>query len=499
MTRRAGAVSPGLVSRGMLFNSFEFLVYFPVVVAIYFALPHRWRWLHLLLASYVFYMAWEPAYALLIAASTIVDYFVGLRLPQAEGIRRKALLGVSLTLNLGLLFSFKYYNLINGTFQAMMGLVGLEWPLPESTLLLPVGISFYTFQTLGYTIDVYRGQQAPEPHLGRFALYVSFFPQLVAGPIERASRLLPQFRQDFDWDNTRVISGLRLMAWGMFKKVVVADRLAVLVDTVYADPDPHGGPWMALATVFFGFQLYCDFSGYSDIAIGAARVMGYRLMVNFNQPNLSRSVAEFWAHWHISLLDWFRDYVYIPLGGSRRGKNRTLINIMIVFGVSGLWHGSGWQYLTWGLLNGCYLIFGRLTASARERMAVAIGLTKFPRIRAAWQMFSAVGLVYLSFVFLRATSLQHAVQCIGNFGVNWSELLQVDELYWTLHDMGLDFPMLGLMILLIPLTELGEYIRRHAHEYAVPTWVQWTSDYAMLFAIMALGRFSREPFFYFQF
>ena len=483
----------------MLFNSFEFLLYFPVVVAIYFAMPYRWRWLHLLLASYFFYMSWEPAYALLIAASTVVDYFVGLRLPEAKGTRRKLLLCVSLCLNLGLLFSFKYYNLFNGTLQWALAAVGIDWPMPESSLLLPVGISFYTFQTLGYTVDVYRGHQKPETHLGHFALYVSFFPQLVAGPIERASRLLPQFHNNFKWDHILVVSGLRLMAWGMFKKVVVSDRITVLVDAVYADPEGHGGPWLVLATIFVGFKWYCDFSGYSDIAIGAARVMGYQLMVNFDQPNLSRSVGEFWAHWHISLMDWFRDYVYIPLGGSRHGATRTMINIMVVFGVSGLWHGAEWRYVFWGLLNGIYLIMARLTGDTRERIAVATGFASFPRIRAAWQTVSTVSLVYLSFVFLRADSVPHALQCIGNYPTQWSQIFHPTEVYWTLHDMGLDFPMLLLMTMLIPLTEVGEYIRRHAHEWQIPTWLHWTADYAMVFGILALGRFSREPFFYFQF
>ena len=484
----------------MLFNSFEFLLYFPVVIAIYFAMPYRWRWLHLLLASYFFYMSWEPAYALLIAASTVVDYFVGLRLPEAKGTRRKLLLCVSLCLNLGLLFSFKYYNLINGSFQTLAAIVGVDWLLPESNFLLPVGISFYTFQTLGYTIDVYRGKQSPERHLGRFALYVSFFPQLVAGPIERASRLLPQFHQDHAWDSARVVSGLRLMLWGLFKKVVVADRIAILVNAVYDQPDDYAGFWVVLATFFFGFQVYCDFSGYSDIAIGAARVMGYKLMLNFNQPHIARSVGEFWSRWHISLITWFRDYVYFPLGGSRGAPLRVVTNVLIVFGLSGLWHGASWTFLIWGLMNGVYIIVGRVTAETRDRFAVASGFARLPRLRILWQTLTAVALPYFSFVWFRADSFDHALLVYSRLLYGWDQLLQPTELYWTLHKMGLDFPLLFLMLLLVPVTELGEYLRlNHEKRKPVATWVQWTSDYALLFGVLVLGRFSSEAFFYFQF
>ena len=308
----------------MLFNSLQFLAFFPVVVAVYFAMPKRLRWAFLLAASYYFYMCWKPEYVLLIWASTAVDYIAGLQMSKAiNKSSRRAWLALSLSTNLGILFSFKYWNFFSENVRDLLGRMDVTAGIPEFDLLLPVGISFYTFQTLSYSVDVYRGRLEPERHLGRFALYVAFFPQLVAGPIERASRLLPQFWQDIDFDYDRMGSGLRQMTWGMFKKVVVADRLAIYVDSVYSDPSAHQGLPVVAATYFFAFQIYCDFSGYSDIAIGAARVLGFDLMENFKRPYFARSVSDFWRRWHISLSTWFRDYVYIPLGGSRTTPSRT--------------------------------------------------------------------------------------------------------------------------------------------------------------------------------
>jgi D-alanyl-lipoteichoic acid acyltransferase DltB (MBOAT superfamily) len=445
-------------------------------------------------------MTWEPAYALLIAASTAIDWMVATRMPGAQASRKRWLMAASLTVNLGLLFSFKYYNLINGSFTALAAAVGVDWPLRESNFLLPVGISFYTFQTLGYTIDVYRGKQAPEPHLGRFALYVSYFPQLVAGPIERAGRLLPQLAEDHDFDADRLTSGLRLMAWGLFKKVVVADRLSVFVDGVYGQPAEHSGPMMVLATFFFGFQVYCDFSGYSDIAIGCARIMGVDLMKNFDQPHLARSVAEFWGRWHISLITWFRDYVYFPMGGSRHGNARTVFNVLFVFGLSGLWHGASWTFLIWGLINGAYILVGRVTADARESIALATGFDKLVRVRATWQVVSAVGITYCSFIFFRADTMAHAMACYARVPHGWAGAFRFETVFWELHSIGLEVWMFLFMLALIPLTELVEFAFRHGRNWRQPpTWLRWSGDYALLFGVLLLGRFDREAFVYFQF
>jgi len=483
----------------MLFNSLEFLLYFPVVVALYFLLPHRWRWLHLLVASYAFYMAWEPAYALLIFASTMVDYLVALRMPEARGNRRLSLLCVSLAVNLGLLFSFKYYNLINGTFLSLAAVAGIDWPLPESSLLLPVGISFYTFQTLGYTIDVYRGKLEPERHFGHFALYVSYFPQLVAGPIERASRLLPQLHAEHAFDIDRVRSGLRLMMWGLFKKVVIADRLAHLVDTVYAHPDEATGPVVVLSTLCFGYQVYCDFSGYSDIAIGAARVMGVDLMKNFDQPHLARSVNAFWSRWHISLISWFRDYLYIPLGGSRGGPWMRRRNVAIVFLVSGLWHGAAWTFAIWGAINAVYIVVGDVTSAARERLAVRTGFDKVPRVRAVWQVVTAVGITYASFIWFRAPDVATATHMYGRVATGWGWLAQPEWWDAWFARLGMDAGLLGLTLCFVPLSELVEYRMRHLDAWEAPWWLRWLGDWSLLVGTLLLGKFTREAFVYFQF
>jgi len=483
----------------MLFNSLEFLLYFPVVVGLYFTLPHRWRWLHLLIASYAFYMAWEPAYALLIFTSTLVDYLIARRMPLEEGGRRKALLGTSLTINLGLLFSFKYYNFINETFTDAAALLGVAWPLPESNLLLPVGISFYTFQTIGYSVDVYRGKLEPERHFGHFALYVSYFPQLVAGPIERASRLLPQLKAEHHFDVDRVASGLRLMLWGFFKKVVVADRLAHLVDTIYANPDEATGPTVALSTACFVYQVYCDFSGYSDIAIGAARVMGVDLMKNFDQPHLSRSIGEFWRRWHISLMAWFRDYIYIPLGGSRHGRLNHYRNIAVVFLVSGVWHGAGGHYIVWGGVIALYIMFGHATSDARERFAVAIGFDRLPRLRAVYQVVTAVGINYTAFVFFRAPDMPTALHMYAQAFSGWGLLL--DPGWWNewLVRLGWSAGLFVFAMCLVPATELIEFRQRHLDRWKAPTALRWAGDWALIVGALLFGVFTREAFVYFQF
>ncbi|MEO5585122.1 MAG: MBOAT family O-acyltransferase, partial [Flavobacteriales bacterium] len=358
----------------MLFNSTEFLVFFPVVVGLFFALPHKWRWLLLLVASCVFYMAFVPVYILILGFTIAVDYFAGILIEQARGSTRKRWLVISIFANVGVLAIFKYYAFLTGNLEAFLASVGVVRHFPDLGILLPIGLSFHTFQSLSYTIEVYRGHVPAERRFGIFALYVMFFPQLVAGPIERPQSLLPQFhaRRPFNMDD--LTWGLVKMAYGFFKKVVVADRLALFVDPVYADLGSRNSFTILVATVFFAIQIYCDFSGYSDIAIGAARVMGFRLMENFRRPYLAASVSEFWSRWHISLSSWFRDYLYIPLGGNRVLKWRWYYNLMITFLVSGLWHGANWTYVIWGALHGSYLVASIMLKRPSSRLVQAIGL-----------------------------------------------------------------------------------------------------------------------------
>ncbi len=351
----------------MLFNSIQFLVFFIVVTSLYYSLPYRFRWIMLLAASCYFYMAFVPIYILILGFTIAIEYFAGIFIESTEGKKRKLYLICSLVANIGVLALFKYYNFLNDNLTLLLGHLHVNNPIPILKILLPIGLSFHTFQAMSYTIEVYRGKQKAERNFGMYSLYVMFYPQLGTGPIERPQNLLPQLKAEHPFDSANVTSGLRLIAWGLFKKVVIADRLAILVDNVYSKPHHYNGISLAIATLFFTYQIYCDFSGYTDIAIGTARVMGIKLMQNFNNPFQAKSLPEFWTRWHISLSTWFRDYLYIPLGGNRVALPRHLFNLFFVFLIGGLWHGAHWTFIAWGALHGFYLIFGFLTKKPREK------------------------------------------------------------------------------------------------------------------------------------
>lgn len=394
----------------MLFNSLQFVFFYIVVTILYFSLRHRGRVWLLLLASSYFYLVFKPVYILILLVTIIVDYFAGIWISQSEGKKRKSLLILSLITNVGFLAFFKYWNFINKNISLALGLIGAENPFHDYPFDLPIGLSFHTFQAMSYTIEVYRRNQKPEKDFIVYSLYVMFYPQLVAGPIERPQNLLPQFHTYFKFDFEKVKSGLMLMAWGLFKKVVIADRLSIMVDYCYDNPTQFSGLTLLLATVFFTIQIYCDFSGYSDIAIGAARTMGFDLMLNFNAPYLSKSISEFWKRWHISLSTWFRDYLYIPLGGNRVSSGRLYVNYLIVFTVSGLWHGAAWTFIIWGALHGIYLVL----AIVRDKYLPF----KLPKNTILSIIFTFV-LVMIAWVFFRAKGLYNAniiLSKIFNFG-----------------------------------------------------------------------------------
>lgn len=488
----------------MQFNSLEFLVFFLVVVTAYFAMPVRRRWILLLAASYWFYMAWRPVYALLIVTSTLIDYTAAILMSRTSrpAVRKRCLI-LSLTGNFGLLFAFKYFNFFSESLDRLLAITGLSIELPFLDVLLPVGISFYTFQTVSYTIEVYRGRQEPERHLGRFALYVAFFPQLVAGPIERPQNLLPQLatRHDFDYD--RIRNGLILMLWGMFKKVVIADRLGVIVDHIYGNPERYPGLILTIGTVFFAFQIYCDFSGYSDIAIGAARILGIKLMRNFDRPYAARSIPDFWHRWHISLSTWFRDYLYLPLGGRRVPVARWLFNILVVFTVSGLWHGANWTFVIWGALHGSYYILDWLTAGARARLARVTGLARFPRIHGAIQIAITFVLTTLAWVFFRADTLEQALYILAHLGQGWGNLAAYGGFGRIVASMDMSlaaFAVSGFSIVALLLAEKihGE-IPFDEFVAVRPQWMRWSFYVAAGMAIMNLGIAEEIPFVYFQF
>jgi len=477
----------------LLFNSYQFLVFFPIVCALFFTFRKQARWT-LLLASYYFYMCWKPEYLILILVSTLVDYLVALGMPKASKGRRRALLLLSLLTNLGILFFFKYFNFINDSVRQAFDVFGLAYSVPGLDVLLPVGISFYTFQTLSYTIDVYRGARPPEHNLLTFALYVAFFPQLVAGPIERSTHLLPQLREHHGFDYDRVVSGLRLMGWGFVKKVVIADNLAIIVDQVYSQPEAYTGMHLLVATYFFAFQIYCDFSGYSDIAIGCARVLGYDLMENFRRPYLSRSIREFWSRWHISLSTWFRDYLYIPLGGNRVAVPRWYANLMIVFVVSGIWHGANWTFAVWGFLHGTYLVTALMLKGVKERTVAICFPGKLRALHPTFQKLVTFHLVLLAWIFFRANDVSDAFYILTHIPV---------DLVQTLSLAGLSRYQLLLGVLLIGMLQVVHLGQEH---YAIgerlmrlPLPLRWALYLAVLIMIELLGVYGGSQFIYFQF
>lgn len=341
----------------MLFNSFSYAVFVPIIFIIYWFMPHRFRWVLLLAASYYFYMSWNPKYIILILATTFISYITGIVIEQTENkLQKKVYLVLSVIFCMGILFIFKYFNFFIENLSSVLDIFTIKMHPITLKLLLPVGISFYTFQTMSYVIDVYRGDVQAEKHFGYYAAFISFFPQLVAGPIERTSNLLPQIKREQKFSEQKAFDGLKLMLWGYYKKLVVADTLAPYVDKVYNQLELYQGFSLMIVVFFFSLQIYCDFSGYSDIAIGTARLFGIDLIKNFDAPYFSKSVKEFWRRWHISLSTWFKDYVYIPLGGNRRGVKRHLINMMVVWFLTGLWHGAAWNFVLWGLYYGILLI-----------------------------------------------------------------------------------------------------------------------------------------------
>ncbi|MFO7978685.1 MAG: MBOAT family O-acyltransferase [Bacteroidales bacterium] len=480
----------------MLFNSLEFLFFLPIVVTFYFLINPRFRWVLLLFASYYFYMAWDYKYIVLILTSTIIDYVSGIIIYRAQRKSiRKLLLVLSLITNLGLLFFFKYFNFFGQNINYLFDQFNIFAEVPAYDYLLPVGISFYTFQTLSYTIDIYRGKQTPEYHFGRFALFVSFFPQLVAGPIERSVNLLPQFRETFSFDYDRIRDGIMLMLWGFFKKVVIADRLAEYVNMVYQEPELYGGFQNALATLFFSFQIYCDFSGYSDIAIGTALIMGYRLMTNFRRPYLAASIREFWQRWHISLSTWFRDYVYIPLGGNRVAKWRWNMNLFITFTVSGLWHGAEWTFVIWGALHGFYLMFALWTRHWQQKFNDLSGLSGSPALLRTSQALVTFVLVFISWVFFRAMNTPDAFLILG-------KIIQFDVAGpINLFRYSVDMYISAISIILLLSVEILEERFRIYEKIKTTSYrtLKWVILMMLLLTILVLGIWEEVDFIYFQF
>jgi D-alanyl-lipoteichoic acid acyltransferase DltB (MBOAT superfamily) len=496
----------------MLFNSLRYLIFFPIVVLTYFALPARRRWVLLLIASYYFYMCWRIEYTLMLVFITVVDYFAALEIVRHPhgSFRRKLPLVASLIGNLGLLFAFKYWNFFGETVRDVAANFHVFYRLPHLDMLLPVGISFHTFQSVSYNIDVYRGKIPPERHFGIFTLFVAYFPQLVAGPIERGAHILPQFHAEHDFDYGRVVRGLQLAAWGMFKKVVIADRLAVVANSVYNDLASHTPAHLAIATVFFAFQIYCDFSGYSDIAIGSAEVLGVQLVRNFNRPYFAASIGEFWRRWHISLSTWFRDYVFIPLGGSRVRVPRWYLNLMFTFVVSGLWHGAKWTFVLWGALNGFYLVAELALSRPAAALARALRLDRVPMLQRALQISWTFSLTCFAWVFFRANSLADAQYVATRLPSGLLSLvvtavrLDTVGLYQMVRGVGLqlnDFMLaVGSIGVLLFAEALASRYDLRTLIASRPALTRWAFYYAGTASLLLFGAFnSSQTFIYFQF
>ncbi len=483
----------------MLFNSFTFLLFFAVLVAVYYLVPHRFRWLLLLAASLYYYSTFNLNYVLLLIACTLIAYGAAWVIAGTVSPgRRKLLLTLGVLASFAPLFIFKYYDFFSNSLGGVLAQVqGEAAPqLATLNLLVPAGLSFYTFSCLSYLLDVYHGKLPVEKHLGRFALYVSFFPKLLAGPIERATSFLPQVVKPVRFAPDRVTLGLQQMLWGLFKKVVIADRLGAFVDPVYKNPQLSSPVALVIASYFFAFQIYCDFSGYSDIAIGAARVLGFDLMENFRRAYLATSAPEFWGNrrWHISLSRWFRDYMYIPMGGSRVSRPRFYFNQMAVFVVSGLWHGANWTFVIWGALNGLYQILAVATEGLRARIGKVLHIPGF--VGALLGSLVTFHLVLIAWVFFRASSIDNALAVFTRIQAAFPRLPTLFAMYNYTDEIILSVVLIGVLLLV----ELLDEHRQFWDKLRVrPTYVRWAVYYALIFSLIIFGKWGLSQFVYMQF
>lgn len=479
----------------MIFNSIDFALFLPIVFILYWFVTNKSLSLQnilIVVSSYLFYGWWDWKFLSLILFSTIIDYTIGLKLEtESNQIKRKVLLWISVIVNLGFLGFFKYYNFFLDNFVNAFQFFGHQINTQGLNIILPVGISFYTFQTLSYTIDVYKRKLKPTKDFIAFSAFVSFFPQLVAGPIERATHLLPQFYTKRKLDYSKAVEGMHQILWGLFKKIVIADRLAIVVNEIYNYPDEYHGFTLILGTLLFAFQIYCDFSGYSQIAIGTAKLFGFDLMKNFNTPYISSSLSEFWRRWHISLSTWFRDYVYIPLGGNKTSKHRWYFNILLVFIISGFWHGAKWTFIIWGAIHGVILIL--------ESFLYEITLPK-NRIIKSLKIIITFTIVCFGWIFFRANSLNDAfyiindISTLSNYNYSQISLYMIPVVKNTVFAMDIFLSVVFVIILI-----LAEVINKENRfnklkfRFRLPIYI------IVIWTIFILGAFEKSEFIYFQF
>lgn len=494
------------------------MLFFPVVLVVYFVIPKKLRYIWLLAASYCFYMGWNPKYALLIAFSTAVTYLSGILLDKVNenrksgktaGKQRRIIVAASFIINIGILIFFKYFDFILENVNAVLGVLGIAVVDKPFDIVLPVGISFYTFQALSYTMDVYRGEIKAEKNLLRYVLFVSFFPQLVAGPIERSKNLLKQIQnveQIHLWNYKRITQGAVLMLWGYFQKMVIADRAAILVDQVYDSYWSYGGIELILATILFAVQIYCDFASYSQIAIGAAKIMGFELMENFNTPYFACSIQDFWRRWHISLSTWLRDYLYIPLGGSRCSKPKKYRNIMITFLTSGLWHGASWNYIVWGGLHGVYQIVGDMLRPAKKKFNSRFHVKTKSFSYKLGKIFVTFVLVDFAWIFFRADSMHDSIQMIERILTRWDPWVLFDQSLYTLGLNQQEMHILFAAVLLLLFVDIVRFRYKETIDVFLEKqclWFRWGMIFLFLLFILIFGiygpTFDAKQFIYFQF
>ncbi|RKX79806.1 MAG: MBOAT family protein [Spirochaetes bacterium] len=485
----------------MLFNSFSFLLFLGVVVVLFFIIPHKYRWTWLLIASLYFYISWSWKLLppLLLVISTLVAYFCGLGIKHADEDqgRKKLFLGIGCLINLGLLAVFKFADFAVEQLNS-----ALNTSIPQPDLFLPVGLSFYIFMTVTYIVDVYRKDMEAEPHLGRFGLYVSYFPKIFAGPIERARTFLPQLREKIHFDQEKASMGFYLILLGLFKKVVIADRIAPFVDNVFSKPAYAPPIDIIIGIYFFAFQIYCDFSGYTDIARGAAKLMGFELMENFRRPYLSKSPSEFWAkRWHISLASWFRDYLYIPLGGSRAGVPRHYANLMIVFVISGLWHaglgyGVNWTFMIWGALNGFYQWVSVGSSPLWKKIGNTVPFLKDnPVINIIRSLFT-FHLILFSWIFFRVNSIEDGFNMLSNISKRAKLIPRLLKFYNFTPELLISFALIGILIIFEIIDERKSVWERLKTK---PLAVRWAFHYVLIFSLIILGKWGVQQFIYMQF
>lgn len=485
----------------MLFNSLAFLIFFPVVIFIYFSIPQKTRKIFLLVASSYFYMSFVPKYVLILFALITLDYFLAQILENQKGKRKTLFFVISIISNLGTLFFFKYFNFFNENIANIANLINWNYSMPSLSIILPLGLSFHVFQSLGYIVEVYKGRYKPERNYISYALYVMFFPQLVAGPIERPNNLLPQINsdQEFKWQNMR--RGLERMLWGFFKKLVIADQLAIVVDSLYSNL-PTDSLSLIVLGFLFTYQMYCDFSGYSDIAIGSAQVLGFKLSENFNRPFASKNIADFWRCWHMSLSNWLRDYLYYPLamGWGKVSRFRLYSSVIITFTLIGLWHGANWTFAVFGALHGIYMVVGSTTQKIRDKFATFIHLSKLPKLRSAIKVISVFTMVSVGLIIFRSENLSQAWWIISHI---ISGLTSISFELSPYKGLGIFYNNIWIVFPAILFMEIIQHrMARKGTFYILenrPKIERYLWRYAIIITILYFGYFGEQTFIYFQF